>query len=390
MKITNTRANIIMNYTEHQRLTAVNRFKNLDDGITNDMNELVDLVAEICQAPVALVTLLDADTQWFKAAKGTDVVCTPRGVSFCNNTIKQNDLVIIPDILADESHCTNPLATGDPYVRFYAGAPLITEDGFAIGSLCVIDMKPRDLSELQRKAMLTLAKQIVNLMEFNWSVRTLEEQHKKEQLSTKARRDSELKLKAIFDSSIDTHILVSRNYEVMAFNKSAAIFTRSYYSHKLAHGDSILKYTEPALLSQFKKYFNIALAGRSIRREWMLMPGTPLECWKVTTFVPVRDHDGEVIGVSLNSTDITHRKRQEAYINVQNEALQRIAIMQSHELRRPVASLLGIMDLMKMENIYFNYFEMMELTVNELDEKIRGIVKDSEDTLHGRHLSIVA
>jgi hypothetical protein len=94
---------IIMNYTEHQRLKAVDRFKNLDAGITKDMNELVDLVAEICQAPVALVTLLDADTQWFKAAKGTDVVCTPRGVSFCNNTIKQNDLVIIPDILADET-----------------------------------------------------------------------------------------------------------------------------------------------------------------------------------------------------------------------------------------------------------------------------------------------
>jgi PAS domain S-box-containing protein len=379
-----------MNYTEHQRLNAVERFKNLDAGITKDMNELVELMAEICQAPVALVTLLDADTQWFKAAKGTDVVCTPRGVSFCNNTIKQSELLIIPDILAHEDHCTHPLAIGDPFVRFYAGAPLITEDGFAIGSLCVIDMKPRDLNSNQQKAMRTLARQIVNLMEFNWSVRVLEEQHKKEQLNTKARKESELKLKAIFDSSSDTHILVGRNYEVMAFNKSAAIFIRSHYQRKLANGDSVLKYTDPALLNQFKKYFDVALAGRSIRREWLLMPGTSLECWKVTTFIPVRDHDGEVIGVSLNSTDITHRKRQEAYINVQNEALQRIAIMQSHELRRPVASLLGIMDLMKMENIYFNYFDMMELTVNELDEKIRGIVKDSEDTLQGRHLSIVA
>jgi PAS domain S-box-containing protein len=308
LKTTNIQNNLILNYTEHQRIKAVDRFKNLDAGITKDMNGLVDLVAEICQAPVALVTLLDADTQWFKAAKGTDVVCTPRGVSFCNATIKQNDLVIIPDTSADENHNTNPLVTGDPYVRFYAGAPLITEDGFAIGSLCVIDMKPRALSAQQQKAMLTLAKQIVNLMEFNWSVRTLEEQHKKEQLSTKARKDSELKLKAIFDSSNDTHILVGRNFEVLAFNKSAAIFTRSHYNCKLTTGDSILNYTEQGVLNQFRKYFKIALEGRSIKREWMLMQGTPLECWKVTTFVPVRDHDGRIMGVSINSTDVTHRR----------------------------------------------------------------------------------
>ena len=379
-----------MNHTEHQRLHAVNRFKHLDAGIKKDIDQLVDLIAEICQTPVALVTLLDRETQWFKSAVGTDVVSTPRSFSFCNSTIKQTELLIIPNILLDNEHKTNPLVTNDPNIRFYAGAPLITTDGFAVGSLCVVDTQPRELTDLQKRSISTLAKQVANLMEFNWSLNTLEEQHKKEQEQTKAREESELKLKAIFDSSNDTHILVGRNYEVLAFNKSAAIFTRSHYSCKLTNGDSILNYTESGILSQFKKYFNIALSGRSIKREWLLMQGTPLECWKVTSFVPVRDNEGLVMGVSLNSTDITHRKRQEAYINVQNEALHRIAIMQSHELRRPVASLLGIMDLMKMENIYFNYFEMMELTVNELDEKIRGIVKDSEDTLHGRHLSVVA
>ena len=379
-----------MNHTEQQRLNAVDRFKHLEPGIKADIDGLVDLIAEICQIPVALVTLLDKDTQWFKAAKGTDVACTPRSMSFCNQTIKQTSLFVIPDILADDYHNTNPLATGDPHVRFYAGAPLITQDGFAVGSLCVIDMQPRELSEHQKKSISLLAKQIVNLMEFNWSLHTREQQHQKDLEQTRARKESELKLKAIFDSSNDTHILVDLNYGVLAFNKSAAIFTRTYYQHKLVNGDSILRYTEPGILNQFKKYFNIALSGRSIKREWLLMQGTDLECWKVTTFVPVRDHDGMVMGVSLNSTDITHRKRQEAYINIQNEALQRIAIMQSHELRRPVASLLGIMDLIKMENIYFDYFELMEVTVNELDEKIRGIVKDSEDTLQGRHLSIVA
>lgn len=380
----------MITYTEHQRLDAVSRFEQLDAGITRDLNELVNLISEICETPVALVTLLDKDSQWFKAAKGTDVLQTPREFAFCNRTIKQDALVMIPDMHQDEEFRTNPLVTGDPHVRFYSGAPLVTKDGYAVGSLCVVDVQPRELTDHQKKSIKVLAKQVANLMELNWSLKVMEEQHQKEQDHTRARQQSELKLRAVFDSSSDTHILVDKNYQVLAFNKSASIFIRSHYQHKLTHGDSIIEYTEPAILNQFKKYFSIALTGRSIKREWLLSPGTANECWKVTTFIPVRDNDGEVIGVSLNSTDITHRKKQEAYINVQNEALQRIAIMQSHELRRPVASLLGIMDLLKMENIYFNYFEMMELTVNELDEKIRGIVKDSEDTLQGRHLSIVA
>jgi PAS domain S-box-containing protein len=377
-------------YTEQQRLTAVDRFMHLDAGTTQDINEILALVAETCQAPVALVTLLDKDTQWFKASVGTEIECTPRSISFCNSTIKQTHLNVIPDLKADPLHCNNPLVTSEPYVRFYAGAPIITKDGFAIGSLCVIDMQPRELTAHQRKSMQVMAKQIVNLMELNWSLNTLAKQHAKEQEHAAAISESELKLKAIFDSSRDTHILADRDFEVLAFNRSAATFVKNAYGHKLTEGDNVLAFTDPDILYQFKKYFNIALTGRSIKREWFLMPGSPAACWKVTTFIPVRNHIGDVIGVALNSTDITHHKKQEAYINIQNEALNRIAIIQSHELRRPVASLLGIMDLIKMENIKFSYFDIMELTVNELDEKIRGIIKDSENTLHGRHLAVVA
>jgi len=379
-----------MIHTEQQRLKAVSKFKHLDAGITSDLQEIVSLLAEICQTPVALVTLLDEKLQLFKAAVGTTMQSTSREVAFCNHTIQQEDVLVIPDLCADETHSANPLVTGDPHVRFYAGAPLVTKEGHALGSLCVVDMEARKLTDHQIKSIKVLAKQVVNLMELHLSLNTLADQRKKELAQTRAHQESEIKLKAIFDSTTDTHILVGRDHKVLAFNRSAEMFIHSHYKHKLANGDNILEYTDTTILSQFKKYFSIALSGRSIKREWMLMPGTELECWKVTTFIPVKDNSGEVIGVSLNSNDVTHRKKQEAYINVQNEALHRIAIMQSHELRRPVASLLGIMDLIKMENIYFNYFDMMEITVNELDEKIRGIVKDSEDTLQSGHLSIVA
>jgi PAS domain S-box-containing protein len=379
-----------MEYNEQQRLIAVERFKQPDAGIAGDLNDLVALIAEICNTPVALVTLLDDEIQWFKAAVGTEVTCTPRGASFCNNTIKQTGLYIIPDTRNDDFHKSNPLVTGDPYVRFYAGAPLITKDGHAIGSLCIIDLQPRELTGHQQKSVEVMAKQVVNLMELNWSFNTLAHQHTKEQVHAAAITASELKLKAIFDSSKDTHILAGRNFEVLAYNKSAAAFIKSAYRQKLANGDSMLCYTEPAMLNQFKKCFAIALAGRSIKREWLLRCGTPNACWQITSFIPVRNDSGEVIGVALNSTDVTQHKKQEAYINVQNEALHRIAIIQSHELRRPVASLLGIMNLIRLENITFNYLDLLETTVNELDEKICGIVKESENTLQSRHLAVVA
>lgn len=371
------------------RLQAVRKFKELDEHIIVDLNEIVGLAAQICNTPIALVTLLDEDKQWFKATFGTNLTCTDRKAAFCNHTIKQTDVLVVPDLLTD-TRFTDKLKKNEQEVRFYAGAPLITKDGFALGTLCVVNYKPADLDKNQINSLKVLAKQVVNLLELNWSLRTLEDQHQETQIQKVAIGKSEMKLKAIFDSSRDTHILVGKHLEVLAFNKSAAVFIRTTFNKKLCNGDSILQYTSPELLKQFSKYFNVALAGRSIKREWALMPGTINESWKETSFIPVKDMSGIVIGVALNSTDITTRKRHEEQIRVQNEALQRIAIIQSHELRRPVASLLGIMDLMRMENIDFSYFDIMEITVQELDEKIRGIVKDSEDTIQGRHLAIVA
>jgi PAS domain S-box-containing protein len=372
------------------RLQAVREFMELDHQIVTDLNEIVGLAAQICNVPVALVTLLDEDKQWFKAAIGTDVECTDREFAFCNVTIRQTDILVVPDLTLDERFCNSPLVTDGMKARFYAGVPLITKEGFALGTLCIVNVQPSQLSATQINSLKVLAKQVLNLMELNWSLRSLEHQHQQTQIQKAAIGKSEMKLKAIFDSSTDTHILVGRQLEVLAFNKSASVFIHTTFNKKLTNGDSILQYTSPELLKQFSKYFNVALGGRSIKREWALFPGTVNECWKETSFIPVKDISGIVIGVALNSTDITTRKRQEEQIRIQNEALQRIAIIQSHELRRPVASLLGIMDLMRMENVEFSYFDIMEVTVQELDEKIRGIVKDSEDTIQGHHLAIVA
>jgi len=372
------------------RLVAVKNFKEIDVDIVSDLNDIVGLAAQICNVPIALVTLMDEEVQWFKASFGTEVDCTTREEAFCNYTIKQNDVLVVTDLTADDRFNKNPLVTGDFKMRFYAGAPLITKDGLAVGTLCVLGVTPADLDDRQKNTLKVLAKQVINLMELNWGMQSLKRQYQQMQIQKEAIKKSELKLKAVFDSSRDTHILVGRRLEVLAFNKSASVFISSGFNKKLSSGDKILNYTSPNLTGKFTKYFNVALAGRSIKCEWQFDPGTINECWNETSFFPVKDGSGSVIGVALNSTDITTRKKHEERIQIQNDALQRIAIIQSHELRRPVASLLGIMDLIRIENIDFNYIDIMEITVRELDQKIRGIVKDSEDTIHGRHLAVVA
>lgn len=369
---------------DQYRLNAVSRFKQLDAGIKKDLDAMVDLVAQVCNTPVALITLIDEHTQWFKASKGVDIDCTDRELAFCNYTIKQDDLMIVPDMLLDERFLDNPLVSNAPYVRFYAGATLTTKDGYAIGSLCVLDFEPRELTGHQQNTLKILSKQVMNLMELNWSFHVLQEQNKETEKQKLVIEASEIKLKAMFNSSKDTHILVGRQLDVLAFNKAASAFVREAHSKKLVKGKSIMEYADPEVVEGLTKYFDLAFGGKIIRFEWLMRPGTKDERWKVMQLLPVKNSDKEIIGVALNSTDITEQKLQQARINIQNAALTRIAIIQSHELRRPVASLLGLLSLVKMDSLTGNidYFDMIELTINELDEKIRNIVNDSEVTLN--------
>jgi len=374
---------------ELQRLEAVDRFKQLDPAIVTDLNELVKLAAQICNAPIAIITLLDKDTQWFKAAVGTNIAQTPRRTAFCNYTIKQENVVIVPDLSIDQRYKDNPLVTGDLKARFYAGAPLTTKEGHNIGSLCVVDTQSRGLEDHQRNTLNVLSKQVINLMELNWNLKILAEKNEEHKQHKKTLEESEIKLNAVFNSTADLHVLVDKQLEILAFNQPASNYIFNIYQKHIAIGDRILNYVDQKVKNHFIKYFAIALKDKTIQHELLLRAGTGFECWREIKFVPIKNNDGEIIGVALNSVDITKRKQQEEQINIQNEALTRIAIIQSHELRRPVASLLGLMHLMKLEEIDFGYFNILEITVNELDEKIRIIVEDSEKTINAP-LSIVA
>ncbi len=146
---------------EAERLAALRDFGILDTPPEPAYDELSALAAYICQTPIALISLVDEDRQWFKSRIGWTAGESPRDVAFCAHTILQLDLLVVPDASADERFATNPLVTSPPSIRFYAGAPLLTPEGHALGSLCVIDHKPRELTAKQSCALRALSHQVV-------------------------------------------------------------------------------------------------------------------------------------------------------------------------------------------------------------------------------------
>jgi GAF domain-containing protein len=146
---------------EAARLEVLHQYHLLDTPPENSYDDITKLATYICDVPIALISLVDADRQWFKSRVGLEVNETSRDVSFCAHAILERTMMVVNDALRDQRFADNPLVTCAPGIRFYAGAPLITPSGQAIGTLCVIDRDPRELSEDQQQALAALARQVV-------------------------------------------------------------------------------------------------------------------------------------------------------------------------------------------------------------------------------------
>jgi GAF domain-containing protein len=158
---------------EKKRLKVLWQYEVLDTVPEELFDDLTELAARICEAPIALISLVDEKRQWFKSKVGTSVNETSRDFSFCAHAIRQSDLFIVPDATKDARFASNPLVTSDPRIRFYAGAPLITADGYALGTLCVIDKVPRELRPDQKQALIILARHVVTQLELRRRSREL-------------------------------------------------------------------------------------------------------------------------------------------------------------------------------------------------------------------------
>jgi GAF domain-containing protein len=161
--------------TDQARVTALQKYAILDSEPEQAFDDLTLLTAYVCKTPIALISLVDEDRQWFKSKVGISLSETPREIAFCHTAIQQSGVMVVPDTLRDERFRNNPLVVSEPKIRFYAGAPLITEEGYALGTLCVVDKAPRDFGIDQREVLQALSRLVLAQLEFRRNLILLKE-----------------------------------------------------------------------------------------------------------------------------------------------------------------------------------------------------------------------
>jgi GAF domain-containing protein len=160
---------------ETARLAALERYAILDTDPEDSFDDLTRLASFICKTPIAMISLIDDDRQWFKSRVGVAVSETPREVAFCSTAILQSEIFVVPDALQDDRFRNNPFVIAAPHIRFYAGAPLINEEGYALGTICVVDQTPRELEDEQKEALKALSRLVLAQMEFRRNLILLKE-----------------------------------------------------------------------------------------------------------------------------------------------------------------------------------------------------------------------
>jgi two-component system, sensor histidine kinase len=167
-------ANLEISLEEVLRISDLHELDILDTPAEQDYDDLVELASMICGCPMSLISLIDNDRQWFKSKKGVDDNQTSRDISFCSHAIKQDEVFVVENTLADDRFKNNPFVTGEIQVRFYAGAPIYSPQGYKMGTLCVIDRRPKTLLPKHIDALKKLSNQASKLLELRLKTRLLD------------------------------------------------------------------------------------------------------------------------------------------------------------------------------------------------------------------------
>jgi two-component sensor histidine kinase len=216
-------------WDEAERLAVLRQYGILDTPPEAEFEDIVRIAAHVCEAPIAVVNLIEDHRQWFKAEVGLGVRETPLDVSICAHAILQPGLFVVPDTTEDPRFNCNPLVTGEPYLRFYAGALLQTREGLPLGTVCVLDYKPRGLTEEQAFTLQALARQVMGHLELRRSAReaeqrTAEAQRYAEQLQALARASLRITAAETLDATIKEVVEAAR--EIVGAHQSVVSLTR--------------------------------------------------------------------------------------------------------------------------------------------------------------------
>ena len=316
---------------EAERLAELERYGILDTLPEKAFDDLTRIAASICNTPISLVSMVDSNRQWFKSATGINGVTeTSRDIAFCAHAILDTNTMVVPDATADPRFANNPLVTGEHRIRFYAGAPLISPNGYAVGTLCAIDHAPREITQEQRLALEALARQVVDQMELRVNLRTLKHQ------AQEIEKNRENALCKILDTMQSGLFVVGRDAKIERSNVALR---------------NMLGFSEQELLGMDAKLVfggdNIVSHGEP--EQWQLDNGS------LQTENTLRAKDGRLVPVILSASvlvdpsggfgswvciahDLTAtRALQEQLLSGQKlEAIGRLAAGISHEINTPI------------------------------------------------------
>ncbi|NNC95384.1 MAG: PAS domain-containing protein [Chitinophagales bacterium] len=360
---------------DQDRSKKIEEFEIMDSLAEKEFDDIVELAAAICNVPISLISLIDNKRQWFKAKVGIEESETDRSLAFCDHAIKNPDeVLIVRNALEDDRFKNNPLVKGGPCIRFYAGAPIVSSDNFALGTLCVIDSKPRDFSEEEQRLLRALADKIMEMIEL--------------------RRDNIIKEKELESSKNELQITLSRLLEAQStarigswdwyaktnefywspemfklFNvkrKDKALVSYAMWKSLIAKEDF------PSLKAVIEKCISNKISGEV---EFRLKSSGDTEVWLLSKGNIITDDLGNIIRVHGTVQDITRRKQAQADKELYLNALEEMLFGLSHKIRQPVANLLGLISSLETTNLtpekmkeYARYFQV---SANELDNFIR-------------------
>ncbi len=302
---------------EEDRLKALYRYNILDTDAEAAFDDLTALASNICGTPIALISLVDSNRQWFKSKVGTAVPETPREIAFCAHAIlKPNEMLVVPNATEDARFAGNPLVTSDPKIRFYAGTPLVTHDGFPIGTLCAIDTVPHKLTSEQLEALRILGRQAITQMELRINLIKLKRavsRHK--QVEAKLRASDE-QIVNFLEGITDAFLALDPQWRVTYVNyKASRLLERK--SEEI-FGKNIWDEFPETANSIFYEEFHRAVAKQVGVTFEEYYP--PLKRWFEVRAFPSHD------GLSVFFIDITERKKMQSDIKKEQKKTESLLL----------------------------------------------------------------
>jgi len=368
---------------EDLQLQAVRQFIDLDLEGDRELLEIIELAAAATNMPYAIASFLANETSHLEVRHGVSETTVLRNLNFCIHAAKHDELFIVTDVLLDRRFADNSLIEQDSEFRFFAGMPLVTRNGDKVGALCVLDTKPRSLDDHQQLILAILAKQVMKIVELRAGIQLLEQSQAEVVQQKQLIADANNRLRSFFESSANFQVLLGKHGDIIDFNKTAFNFIKAVHKVKIIRGDQFIKYLAPEFVATFIKHYNQALLGQKSLVDGSTVYDEMGVIYWEAAFEAARDENDEIIGMSYLIRNVTERKLKEQKILSQNASLLKIAHIQAHEFRAPLASIMGLMGLIKEDNYEApkEYLQLLEQAVEAFDTTIKRIMNDIDHSV---------